>query len=130
MIQVEEHPFYHREGDDLWCEVPVSYPTLVLGGTIVVPSLDDGQESVDIPKGTQPESKFRIRGKGMPLVSGRGHGDLYVLVQAEVPTKVTREQKELLQKLDETMPHKASEPNTRSESEDRPFFDRVRDIFG
>lgn len=130
VIQVEEHPFYHREGDDLWCEVPVSYPTLVLGGTITVPTLDDKRESVSIPKGTQPESKFRIRGRGMPHVSGRGHGDLYVLVQAEVPAKVSREQKELLQKLDETMPHKSSEPNTRSESEDRPFFDRVRDIFG
>lgn len=130
VIQVEEHPFYHREGDDLWCEVPVSYPTLVLGGTITVPTLDDKRESISIPKGTQPESKFRIRGKGMPHVSGRGHGDLYVLVQTEVPTKVSREQKELLQKLDETMPHKSSAPNTRSESEDRPFFDRVREIFG
>lgn len=130
VIRVEEHPFFHREGDDLWCEIPVSYPTLALGGTITVPTLDDQQETLSIPKGTQPESKFRIRGKGMPRVSGRGQGDLYVLVQTNVPTQLSREQKELLQKLDETMPHKSSEPNTRTASDDRPFFDRVRDIFG
>ncbi len=130
VIRVEDHPFFHREGDDLWCEIPVSYPTLALGGTITVPTLDDQREPLSIPKGTQPDSKFRIRGKGMPRVSGRGHGDLYVSVQTDVPTKLSREQKELLQRLDETMPHKSSEPNTRSESDDRPFFDRVRDIFG
>ena len=129
VIRVEDHPFFHREGDDLWCEVPVSYPTLALGGTITIPTLD-AEESLNVPKGTQPESRFRVRGKGMPRVSGRGHGDLFVSVQAEVPTKLSREQKELLEKLDETMPHKSSEPNTRSESDDRPFFDRVRDIFG
>ena len=130
VIRVEEHPFFHREGDDLWCEIPVSFPTLALGGTITVPTLDDQRESLGIPKGTQPETKFRIRGKGMPLVSGRGHGDLYVLVQTEVPTQLSRAQKELLQKLDETMPHKSSEPNARTASDDRPFFERVRDIFG
>lgn len=130
VIRVEDHPFFHREADDLWCEIPVSYPTLALGGTITVPTLSNQQESLSIPKGTQPESKFRIRGKGMPLVSGRGHGDLYVSVQTEVPTNLSPEQKELLEKLDETMPNKSSEPNTHAASNDRPFFDRVRDIFG
>ena len=130
VIGVEDHPFFHRDGDDLWCEVQVSYPTLALGGTISVPTLGDKRESINVPNGTHPESKFRIHGKGMPRLSGRGHGDLYVSVQAEVPTKLSRIQKELLQKLDETMPHKSSEPNTRAASDDRPFFDRVRDIFG
>ena len=130
VIRVEDHPFFHREADDLWCEIPVSYPTLALGGTITVPTLDNQRASLSIPKGTQPESKFRIRGRGMPLVSGRGHGDLYVSVQTKVPTNLSREQKELLEKLDETMPNKSSEPNTHAASDDRPFFDRVRDIFG
>ena len=130
VIRVEDHPFFHREGDDLWCEITVSYPTLALGGTITVPTLDNKPESLNIHKGTQPESKFRVRGKGMPRVSGRGYGDLYVSVRAEVPTKLSQEQKELLEQLDETMPHKSSAPHTRSVSDDRPFFDRVRDIFG
>ena len=104
-------------------------PTLALGGAITVTTLDD-KESLTIPKGTQTGQKFRLRGKGMPRVSGRGHGDLYVLVQASVPTKLSREQKDLLEQLDKTMPDKSSDPTGHAESEDQPFFDRVRDIFG
>ena len=129
VIAVEDHPFFQRDGDDLWCEVPVTFPTLALGGTITVPTLDD-DEKLSIPKGTQPESKFQLRGKGMPRVSGRGHGDLYVSVQVQVPNKLSREQKELVEELDKTMPQKSSEPHVRSDAEDRPFFDRVKDIFG
>ena len=129
VIRVEDHPFFHREGDDLWCEVPVSFPALALGGVITVPTLNE-PESLTIPQATKAESKFRLRGKGMPRVSGRGHGDLYVSVQADVPTKLSREQKEILEKLDKTMPRKSSDPTEHSDSDDRPFFDRVRDIFG
>lgn len=129
MIQVEDHPFFQREGDDLWCNVPVSFPTLVLGGEISVPTLNEST-SLSIPRGTQAESNFRLRGKGMPLVSGRGHGDLYVSVQAMVPTSLSREQKELVEKLNATMPKKAGDPIEASEADERPFFDRVRDMFG
>ena len=129
VIAVEDHPFFQRDGDDLWCEVLVTFPTLALGGTIKVPTLDDHQ-ALNIPKGTQPESKFKLRGKGMPRLSGRGHGDLYVSVQVEVPAKLSPEQEELVEKLDQTMPQRSSEPHARPETEDRPFFDRVKDIFG
>ena len=129
VIAVEDHPFFQRDGDDLWCEVPVTFPTLALGGAIKVPTLY-GQKALNIPKGTQPDSKFRLRGKGMPRLSGRGHGDLYVSVQVEVPAKLSREQEELVEKLDQTMPQRSSEPHARPETEDRPFFDRVKDIFG
>ena len=129
VISVEDHRFFHRDGDDLWCEVPVSFPTLALGGSIDVPTLDD-TTTLSIPKGTQPATRFRVRGKGMPRLSGRGQGDLYVSVQAEVPSKLTREQQDLLEQLDRTMPQKSSEPQRRAEGEDRPFFERVKDIFG
>ena len=129
VIAVEDHPFFQRDGDDLWCEVLVTFPTLALGGTIKVPTLDDHQ-ALNIPKGTQPESKFKLRGKGMPRLSDRGHGDLYVSVQVEVPAKLSPEQEELVEKLDQTMPQRSSEPHARPETEDRPFFDRVKDIFG
>ena len=66
----------------------------------------------------------------MPRLSGRGHGDLYVSVQVEVPAKLSPEQEELVEKLDQTMPQRSSEPHARPETEDRPFFDRVKDIFG
>ena len=68
--------------------------------------------------------------RACPRVSGRGRGDLYVSVQVQVPDKLSREQKELVEQLDKTMPQKSSEPHVRSDAEDRPFFDRVKDIFG
>ncbi len=129
VVHVVEHPFYHREDDDLWCAVPVTYPTLVLGGKITVPTLN-GNDTLVIPQGTQPNSRFRLRGKGMPHVSGRGRGDLYVNVKVEVPTELSPEQRELVERLHLTMPQRSREPSSRPDKEDRPFFDRVRDMFG
>lgn len=129
VIHVREHPFFHRDGDDLLCEVPVTYPTLVLGGEIRVPTLDDSA-AIQIPKGTQSDTRFRLRGKGMPNVGGRGHGDLYVRVKVAVPRRLSREQKELIENLDETMPKRVLDPLETGEGEDRPFFERVKDIFG
>ena len=129
VVHVHEHPFFHREGDDLLCEVPVTYPTLVLGGAIDVPTLTD-PTTIQIPKGTQPDTRFRLRGKGMPNVGGRGHGDLYVGVKVAVPRKLKNEQKTLIEKLDETMPERVLDPLTTDTAEDRPFFERVKDIFG
>lgn len=130
VVQVEEHDFFRRDGDDLWCEISVSFPTLALGGEISIPTLGDKTEKLKVPPGTQPESRLPVRNEGMPRVSARGRGDLYVVVQAEVPAKLSPEQKELLQQLDNTMPNKCSKPQARHTSDDRPFFDRVRDIFG
>ena len=129
VVHVAEHPFYHREDNDLWCEVPVTYPTLVLGGKITVPTLG-GEDTLAIPGGTQPDSRFRLRGKGMPHVSGRGRGDLYVNVKVEVPTDLSAEQRKLVEELHLTMPQRSRGPTSRPEKEDRPFFDRVRDMFG
>lgn len=130
VIHVEDHPFFHREGDDLWCEVPVTYPTLVLGGKIRVPTLN-GNESVNVPKGTQTGTRLRLRAKGIPHVSGRGHGDLLVTVKAEVPHKLSQEQQALVEQLDQTMPRRSFEPNSLAGDEEHPpFFERVRNIFG
>ena len=130
VIHVEDHPFFRREEDDLLCEVPVTYPTLVLGGAISVPTLN-GDQSIDIPKGTQSNARFRLRGKGMPHVSGRGHGDLYVAVKVEVPTRLSKGQKSLIEQLDETMPKKSFEPSDRQGADEHhSLFDKVRDIFG
>ena len=130
VVHVKEHPFFHRDGDDLLCEIPIAYPTLVLGGEIVVPTLN-GHEKLTIPYGTQTNTRFRLRGKGLPNVSGRGRGNLYVAVQVEVPTKMSPEQRVLIEKLDKIMPQKSFQPTARTaEQETRPFFDRVKDIFG
>jgi molecular chaperone DnaJ len=127
VVHVQEHPFFHREGDDLLCEFPISFPTLALGGAVRIPTLD-GHQDVQVPPGTQPGTRFRIRGKGMPSVSGRGHGDLHVIARAAVPKKLTKEQRRLLEELAGTMPQETAEPQN-GEAE-RPFFERVKDIFG
>ena len=122
VVSVDDHPFFERDGDDLWCQIPVSFPTLALGGTIRVPTLE-GEETVTIPKGTQPDAKFRVRGEGMPRLSGRGRGDIYVTVQVAVPTSLTQDQTTLIEKLDATIPQKSSAPQSRAgaaTSDERP----------
>ena len=129
VVHVREHEFFHREGDDLYYELPVDFPTLALGGTVPAPTLN-GHQDVAIPAGTQSGQRFRLRGKGMPNVAGRGAGDLYVIVRANVPRKLTKEQKHLLEQLGGTMRGAAHAPTGSSAAQDRPFFDRVKDIFG
>ena len=127
VVHVQEHSFFHREDDDLYCELPIAFPTLALGGSVKVPTLD-GREDLHIPAGTQPGARFRLRGKGMPNVSGRGHGDLHVIARVSVPKKLNKEQKTLLEELARTLPPVAAEPE--GEGDDKPFFERVKDIFG
>jgi molecular chaperone DnaJ len=128
VVHVHEHPFFHREGDDLYCEVPLSYPTLALGGHVKVPTLD-GHHDLTVPAGTQPGARFRVRSKGMPSVTGRGHGDLHVIARVSVPTKLTREQKQLLEDLAKTLPADTIGDSGVADAE-KPFFERVKDIFG
>ena len=127
VVHVQEHAFFHREGDDLYCELTMSYPTLALGGSVKVPTLD-GEEDLSVPSGTQPGSRFRIRGKGMPNVAGRGPGDLHVIARVGVPKKLTREQRQLLEQLARTMPQQADAVS--GVQDDKPFFEKVKDIFG
>ena len=126
VVHVREHSFFHREGDDLYCEMPIAFPTLALGGTIKVPTLD-GREEVHIPSGSQPGARFKLRGKGMPNVSGRGFGDLHVIARVTVPKKLTKEQKRLLEELARTLPEEKLDDEAETE---KPFFERVKDIFG
>ena len=128
VVHVQEHSFFHREDDDLYCELPISFPTLALGGTVKVPTLD-GRDELDIPGGTQPGTRFKLRGKGMPNVSGRGHGDLYVIARVSVPKKLTKEQKALLEELGRTLPSD-KDIATETDGNEKPFFERVKDIFG
>jgi molecular chaperone DnaJ len=127
VIIVREHAFFHRDGNDLHCELPVNFPMLALGGDTSVPGID-GPERLKIPEGTATGTTFRLRGKGMPDVSGRGHGDLLITVKAITPKKLTREQKKLLEQLAATLPEQKGEPTSRDD--ERGIFDKVKDIFG
>ena len=126
---MQEHPFFQRDGNDLHCEIPVNFPTLALGGKITIPTLD-GDDGFTIPEGTQTGTVFRIRGRGMPDVGGRGKGDLLFTVKADTPTKLTRDQKKLLQQLAGALPADTFEPTPAAEQDDKGIFDRVKDIFG
>jgi molecular chaperone DnaJ len=129
VIHVQEHPFFQREGNDLFCEIPLTYPKLALGGEIRIPTLD-GEDTFKVPEGTQSGTTFRLRGRGMPDVTGRGRGDLLITVKVVTPKKLSREQKKLLEQLAATLPQEKFEPTPREQQDDKGLFDRVKDIFG
>ena len=129
VIFVREHEFFQRDGNDLHCTVPLAFTTLALGGEITVPGID-AEQTVKIPESTQTGTTFRLRGKGMPDVSGRGHGDLLVTVQAVTPKKLNKEQKKLLEQLAATLPEQKVTLSAREEDDDRGIFGKVKDIFG
>jgi molecular chaperone DnaJ len=129
IVHVQEHAFFRREDDDLFCEIAVNYPTLVIGGSVKVPTLD-GEDSLPIPEGTQSGATFRLRGRGMPNVSGRGRGDLHVSVKAAVPKKLSKEQRKAVEELARVLPAGHVEQATRDTGAEKPFFERVKDIFG
>jgi molecular chaperone DnaJ len=130
VVHVQDHSFFQRDGNDLFCEIPLNFSTLALGGDITIPTLE-GDESFKVPDGTQTGTVFRLRGRGMPDVTGRGgRGDLLITVKAITPKKLNREQKKLMEQLAATLPKERFEPTPRGEQDDRGLFDRVRDIFG
>ena len=122
VLRVREHPFFERRGNDLYCTIPISIPQAVLGTEIKVPTLR-GFERLRIPEGTQTGSVFRIRGKGLPILEGRGQGDLYVSVTVVTPTKLSREQRHLMESLLGSLKIE----NTPAQ---RRVRDKVKDIFG
>jgi molecular chaperone DnaJ len=130
VVHVHEHEFFRRDGNNLFCEVAVNFTTVALGGEILVPTLD-GSETVKVPEGTQTGTTLRLRGKGMPDVSGRGRGDLFATVQVQTPKKLTKEQRRLVEELAKVLPKEKFEPRARDDEQDeRNLFDRVKDMFG
>jgi molecular chaperone DnaJ len=98
VLYVQDHPTFERHGNDVYCEVPISFARAALGGTVEVPILG-GKEDLKIPEGTQSGHRFTLRGKGIPDINGRGKGDQHVIVQVQVPTRLTAEQRELLKQF-------------------------------
>jgi molecular chaperone DnaJ len=124
VLEVKEHPFFERRGADLYCTIPVSVTQAALGTELQVPGLN-GEERLKIPEGTQSGAVFRIKGKGMADPRGGGKGDLYYHVCVLTPTKLTREQRKLLEQLGSTLKIE-NKPAERNSS----IFDKVKDIFG
>lgn len=121
LIRVEEHPVFTREGNDLWCEAPVSFVTAALGGEVEVPTVD-GPARIRIPEGTQSGTVFVLRGRGVPTLGGPGRGDLRCRVVVAVPRRLTERQKAVLREF-------AKLGGDRLTDDDRSFFRRMRDAF-
>ena len=124
VLEVKEHPFFERRGADLYCTIPISIAQATLGTELQVPGLN-GEEKLKIPEGTQSGAVFRIKGKGLADPRGGGKGDLYYHVCVLTPTKLTREQRKLIEQLGATLKIE-NKPADRNSS----IFDKVKDIFG
>ena len=120
VIHVREHETFERQGSNLYAAVPVSFAQAALGAEITVKTLK-GEQNLKIPAGTQTGTVFRVKGQGMPVLGGRGHGDLFVSVSLRTPTTLTREQRRLLEELSKLEDH---------DLKDQGLMDKVRDIFG
>ena len=124
VLEVKEHKFFERRGADLYCTVPLSIAQATLGTELQVPGLN-GEETLKIPEGTQGGAVFRLKGKGLPDPHGGGRGDLYFHVRVLTPTKLTREQRKLMEQLHATM-----KVENKPAERDSNIFDKVKDIFG
>ncbi len=126
VIFVQEDERFSRDGNDLHTEAAVPFTTLALGGEITVPGIDS-THTVTVPEGSATGTVLRLRSKGMPDVSGRGKGDLLVTVRGTTPRKLTRDQRELLEKLHATL---ATPEASDRRDDDKGIFGKVKDIFG
>jgi molecular chaperone DnaJ len=122
VLHVKEHPMFEREGRDLHCAVPISFAQAALGAELEIPTLE-GPEKLKIPEGTQSGTVFKIRHRGVPVLNGRGKGDLYVEVRVHTPAKLTRRQRELLQEFSATNA-------VENKPERGTIMGKVKDIFG
>lgn len=122
VFQVRQHEFFERDGDDIYCEMPITFVQASLGDEIEVPTLH-GKVKLKIPAGTQTGKKFRLKGKGVPNVRGYGVGDQYILVRIITPTKLTDKQKQLLKEFAEIS---GSSPIGEHE---KSFFSKVKRAF-
>ncbi|WP_276300397.1 molecular chaperone DnaJ [Halorussus lipolyticus] len=119
-VEIEDHPDFEREGDDLRYQEPISFPQATFGDTVQIETFD-GTVEMDVPAGTQSGETFRLKDKGMPRLRRRGHGDLYVKVQVVTPDSLNDEQKEALQQF--------AEAGGEEVSVDEGFFEKIKNSF-
>jgi molecular chaperone DnaJ len=122
VITVKEHPIFQREGNELLCEIPISFPQASLGCELEVPTLE-GKVKLKIPAGTQSGKIFKLAGKGIPVLQGYGRGDELVIIRVETPTSLTARQKELLNEF-------AKEAGEDIHPLGKSFFDKAKELFG
>lgn len=120
-VSVRPHEMFKRRGQDVMIDMPVTFVQATLGATLTVPTID-GKITYDMPEGTQPETVFRIKGKGIPNINGKGRGDHFVKVKIEIPKNLTAEQRETLKSFDDSV-------GDNHYKEKKGFFDKMKDMF-
>jgi DnaJ-class molecular chaperone len=120
-VRIKPHELFTREGSNVYCEMPISFCQAACGADIEVPTLD-GKVRYNVPEGTQTGTTFRLKGKGIPYVGYKNRGDQYVTVVVEPPTKLTKEQKELLREF--------AEATEKAQPKRKSFFDKLKRNFG
>ncbi len=121
VLSVKAHKFFERDGDDLHCVMPISFPQAALGTELEIQTLE-GPSTIKVPEGTQSGREFKLRGKGVPHLNSHGKGDLVVEIRVQTPAKLNKQQKELLRQLSETMVVENT-PTSRG------LFEKVKEIF-
>lgn len=122
VLQVEPHPFFRRQDEDIHCEIPITFPQAALGGVIEVPTID-GMERLTIPEGTQGGTVFKLKGKGVTRLRGHGRGDQFVAVTVVTPRQLNKEQRKLLERLQELTPPIPVDPENMDK--DKGFFEKL-----
>lgn len=120
-ISVRPHPIFERRGNDVWCEMPITFTQAALGADVTVPTLD-GKVQYHVHEGTQPGDVFKLKGKGIQSLHGRSRGDQFVQVTVEVPKNLSKRQKELLQELD-------NNTDDKNYQKRKSFFSKLKDLF-
>ena len=121
MVSVRPSEVFQRDGYDVWVTVPITYSQAVLGDSITVPSID-GKVEYTVPEGTQSGTTFRLRGKGIQYLNGRGRGDMYVKCEVEIPKKLNKAQRDALKKFEGTLKEENYEKR-------KGFFKKLKDMF-
>jgi molecular chaperone DnaJ len=121
-VSVRPHPIFERRGNDIWCEMPITFSQAALGADVVVPTID-GRVEYQVHAGTQPGDVFKLRGKGIPKLGSRGRGDQYVKMTVEVPKNLSQKQKDILREFE-------SVGEERNYQKRKSFFDKIKNMFG
>ncbi|MBN9279905.1 MAG: molecular chaperone DnaJ [Hyphomicrobium sp.] len=121
-LSIKPHEFFQRDGADIFCRVPIAMTTAALGGNVDVPTVEGNRVRMPVPSGTENGKQFRLKGKGMPVLRSKVHGDMYIQVEVETPKNLSRKQRELLEEFER-------ESNKETNPASSGFFARVKEFF-
>lgn len=121
-VSVRPHPIFERRGDDVWCDLPLTFTQATLGAEVVVPTLD-GKVSYQVHEGTQPGDVFKLKGRGITHLGGFGRGDQFVKAVVEIPKNLSQKQKDILKDFESNVDEKHYQKR-------KGFFDKIKDLFG